>query len=361
MKLEVNGIEYTNFISASAEIRLDSLSNQFSFQAAATEGQALPFKGGEACAVIVGDEKVITGFIEIVSVDYDGLSHTINISGRDKTADLLDSALDVVDDIRGEGLTLKGLIEIVIKSLNLDISVIDEVSPKPFTSSVDIAAPEPGDNAFEFIEKYSTKRQVLLTSNADGDIVITKNSGIHAAGAVQHIIGAEDNNVMSSSFSYDTTGRFNKYKMVSDLAIIPLNTSGEHDAKSITDQSGASFDNDIRKSRVLVLRPSTSFPSDDCTERTKWEADIRKARGLIYSAAVPLFRVGGYDGALWKINRLYQIRDDFLAKNETMLCNSVTFSLNEDGRNTSLGFVGEKAYTTFVDESGLGEVAGNVA
>jgi len=65
MVLEVNGVQYDNFTAASCEIRLDALSNTFSFEAVAAEGAALPFKGGEACRVIVNRQAVLTGFIEI--------------------------------------------------------------------------------------------------------------------------------------------------------------------------------------------------------------------------------------------------------------------------------------------------------
>ncbi len=362
MMLEVNGVPYTNFTSASCEIRLDALSNSFSFQAVAPGGQPLPFKGGEACKVIVSGETVLTGSIEIVSVDYDGSDHIINVSGRDKTGDLLDSTIDTLDDIRGDELTLKILIEIIIAHLGLDIQVIDEVSPAAFNPAEDIAAPEPGDNAFQFIEKYARKRQVLLTSNGDGNIVITANLGQTAAGAVQHIIGASDNNVMSSSFSFDTTGRYNAYKMASGLNPIALNLAGETDLASVVSQSGGVFDDEIRAGRQLILISETPFSDSDCEKRARWEADIRRARGLLYSAVVPGFRVGVDSGDLWTINRLYQVVDDFVGKVEPMLCNAITFTFNVDnGRNTSLGFVGERAYTLFLEPDPLVEEAVDVA
>jgi len=361
MRLEVDGVQYTNFTAASCEIRLDALCNTFRFDAVAPNGQALPFKGGEQCKVIVEGETVLTGFIEVVNVNYDAGNHTINISGRDKTADLLDSTLDNIDDIRGDGLTLKALIEKVINQLGLSIQVIDQVNPAPYNAAEDIAAPEPGDNAFSFIEQYAKKRQVLLTSNGDGNIVITANSGRSADGAVQHIIGAEDNNVISSSFSYDTTGRFNAYKMASGLNPTALNLAGDTDLASLVNQSGGVLDSEIRAGRQLILISETPFSNGPCEDRAKWEADVRRARGLVYSATVPNYRVNGDTGDLWSINRIYQIVDDFVGKIEPMLCNSVTFTFDlSSGRNTNLGFVGQKAYTLFIEPDSLAEEATNV-
>jgi prophage tail gpP-like protein len=364
MRLEVNGTQYTNFTSATCEIRLDALTNTFSFEAVSPNGQALPFKGGEACTVIVDGEKVLTGFIEVVAVNYDGSDHTIRVSGRDKTADLLDSTIDDLGDLRGEELTLKALIEAVINQLGMDIEVIDQANPKPYSVTEDIAAAEPGENAFSFIEKYARKRQVLLTSDADGNVVITKNSGITADGAVQHIIGAEDNNVMSSSFSFDTTGRYNIYKMASGLNPVALNQAGDSDLASLVNQSGGVTDDDIRETRRLILISETPYGGANCEVRAKWEADIRRARGLVYSAQVPGYRVDPTDpeSALWRDNRIYQIVDDFVGKIEPMLCNSVTFTFDESaGRDTSLGFVGKDAYTLFIEPDPFAEVADNVA
>ena len=360
MRLEVNGIEYTNFTNASCRIQLDSLTNTFRFDAVAPEGQPLPFKGGEECKVIVDGEKVITGFIEVVSVSYDAEDHVISIRGRDKTADLLDSTLGNIDDIRGDGLTLKSLIEKIINHLGLNITVIDEVNPPPFNGAEDIAAPEPADNAFEFIERYARKRQVLLTSNADGNIVIATNSGKTAPGGVQHVIGAEDNNVISSTFSFDTTGRYNSYKIVSGLNPVSLNLAGDTELATVTDQNGAAFDASIRTGRQLIIISEAPFSSQQLQNRANWEADIRRARGLLYSASVPGFRVGQDTGDLWQINRIYQIQDDFVGKIEPMLCNFVSFTLDDSGRNTTVGFVGAKAYTLFLDPDPINEVAENV-
>lgn len=351
MKLEINGIQYTNFTSAECSIRLDALSNTFRFDAAAPNGEPLPFKVGDACRVIVDGEKVLTGFVEIINVSYDGSEHSISVMGRDKTADLLDSTVDIIDDLNGENLTLKGVIEAVIKQLGLSLIVIDQAKPKPFSYAEDIVAPESGDNAFEFIEKYARKRHVLLTSNADGNIVIATNSGVKAAGAVQHIIGASDNNVLSSEFSNDATGRFNFYKFASQLNPVALNNAGDVGLASLVAQSGGVFDKYIRTGRQLVITSEASFSDENCGQRARWEADIRKARGLMYSADVAGYRVGVNTGELWETNKLYQIVDDFAQEIDLMLCNSVTFSLDLDrGSMTSLGFLGRTAYTLPIEE-----------
>ena len=347
MELEVNGVQYNNFKAASCEIRLDALSNAFSFEAIVAEGDPLPFKGGESCRVIINNKPVLTGSIEIVDVSYDAGDHTITVQGRDKTGDLLDSNISTIPDLRAP-ITLKQIIEKVIANIGVDIKVIEEVETEPFEEAQDVAAPEPGDNAFNFIEKYSRKRQVLLTSDGDGNIVITSGSSEQVAGSIQHIIGAADNNVIASSFSFDTTGRFNIYKFVSQQNPFTLNSAGETGLASVVNQSGGVSDPDVRIGRQLVLVSETPYSNSQSEARAKWEANIRKARGLVYSVTVPGYTIDSSDKdtPLWQINRLYQIVDDYLGKSEPMLANSVTFTLDTDGGElTSMSFVDEKAYS----------------
>jgi len=345
MRLEVKGIEYDNFISASCEIRLDALSNTFSFNAALPEGSEMPFKGGDSCRVLVDGVVVLTGHIEVIEVSYSGDSHSILVSGRDNTADLLDSTISNIDDLRADNLTLKSIIDAVIKNIGSNLKVIDRVNPAAFDPAEDLASPEPGDNAFSFIEKYSRKRQVLLTSDADGNVVIDTNTATKALGAVQHIIGADDNNVIESNFRFDTTGRFNVYKLTSQLSPLPLIFAGDIDLASLVNQVGGALDSSIREGRQMILVSETSSSSTLDEKRARWEADIRRARGLVYSATVPGFKVGFDTGDLWEVNNLYQIVDDYLGKSEPMLCNSIAFLFNaEEGKKTKLGFVDESAY-----------------
>lgn len=362
MRIEVGGIQYTNFTTASCELRLDSLSSSFSFEAITPDGQALPFKGGDPCRIFVDNELALTGFIEIAAPSLTADDDTTTVSGRDKTADLLDSTLVGLDDIRGDNLTLKSLIEQVIAHLGLDIQVVDKVNPKPFSAAEDVAAPEPGENAFSFIQKYSKKRQVLLTSDAQGNVVIDANSGTQADGAIQYIIGADDNNVIGRNYSFNLTGRFYKYVVKSDLSIPPLNQAGDTAIEEISNQDGIAFDTEIRKSRVLTIIPDATFSSINCQDRAKWEANVRRARSMPYSATVKGFRVGGQGTLLWQINKRYQIVDQGIGKIEPMLCNSITFSFDaEDGRQTALGFVGKDAYTLLIEPDPLVTEASNVA
>ena len=350
MKIEVNGTEYANFVSASVVIRLDTLSNTFAFEATSEDAKPLPFKGGESCTVTVDGELVLTGFIEIVNVDGDAESHTISIEGRDKTADIVDSAIDVLSDTRPP-ISLKTLIERVITHVGAKISVIDLAKPAEFNAAEDLFAQEPGQNAFEFIEAPARKRQVLLTSDEKGNLVITASSGKEIAATIQHRVADDTSNVLRYSVSYDLTGRFRKYLSSSQLNIIPLNLAGIASNDEIVSQGTENVvtDSDVREGRQLILASESMFSSSQGEDRATWEANIRKARSRVYSATMHGYR--NQTGDLWRVNTLVKVNDEYADIEATMLINSTTFSLSEqDGRTTVLSLVERNAYTLELEE-----------
>ena len=378
IELVANGVPYSNFTSGFVSIRIDALSNTFSFSTTSEEGKPLPFKGGEPVEVLVEGIKVLTGHIEVVSVDYSDSSHTITVSGRDKTGDLLDSTIDnfsneeinIVTDSFGRPVNpqipgasilrkfsdvrapidLDQVIQLVLNKINLDILVVKSVfAIAPFNKAEDIFSIKPGQNAFSFIEKLAKKRNVLLTSDNDGNIVIGKPTGRFVEATVQNIIGSDTNNIKSGSVSYDTTGRFNFYSSFSSQNPVALNFAGLPDLARLVNQSGGAFDDEIRISRQLVFAADAAYSSEQNKERADWEANIRRTRGRIYSAEVIDYK--NQAGELWDINTIINVRDDFAGINDQMLVNQVDYKIgNSGGSITTLGLVDKDAYTLAIEK-----------
>ena len=49
---------------------------------------------GDECIVEINEQKVITGHVEDIVIDYDADTHNIQFGGRDKTGDLRDCCFD---------------------------------------------------------------------------------------------------------------------------------------------------------------------------------------------------------------------------------------------------------------------------
>lgn len=364
LRIEVNGIEYERFPAANAILRLDALARTFSFEATAEDAVPLPFRGGEACKINVDGETVITGFIEIVTVKGDDGSHSIEMTGRGRTGDLLDSSIGSLGTIRPG--TLKSVVKQVIAHLDPltpqadRLQVVDEVGPDPFNKAEDLAAAEPGQNAFEFLEKLARKRQVLLTSNGEGNLVIARGSGVKIPKAfILHRVADNSNNVLGYDATFNLTGRFNTYEMVTQLNMGAINLGGTPVAASVASQGHdkAVRDRAIRRGRQLILvgESMSSGPEDE--RRATWEQNIRRARGTVYSATVDGFR--NQAGLLWEPNTLISVIDEYADIEATMLVNEVEFNLDDDtGSTTTLSFVEGDAYSLALEEPETEELGG---
>lgn len=358
MELEVNGIRYARFTTASAFISLDSIARGFSFTAVSIGGLPLPFKGGEPCRVIVDGFPVIDGFIEVVNVDYDSGSHTITIEGRSKTGDLVDSSLEGKEI--NAPISLKKIIEDVISEIGLNIAVVDNTNIEDFNEAEDKLGPAIGENAFVFIERLARKRQVLLTSSSGSDIVITRSEPTQIEVKLQNILGSNNNNIISGAVSYDRTNRFRDYIVKSQQNTSSLAFSGNADLTDVVDQKGSALDTEVRPGRRLVMRAEKASSNDQAKERAIWEANIRRTRSQVYSVNLNGYRT--QNGELWSTNKLVSITDEFADIDARMLINTIEFKFDTaDGRTTALGFVDKDAYQVEISEpQPVDNVGGNL-
>jgi prophage tail gpP-like protein len=350
VKLEVNGKHFTDWVSANAELRLDVLSNTFSFESINKGDTSFPVKQGDQVKIYVDDVLVLTGYVEVVTGGGDATNRRFSVTGRDKTGDFLDSSVDTVE--MGEEFTLKQLIEATVKNVNPDtaakkrIQVIDLVQAEPFNSAEDLASADPGQNAFDFVEKFARKRQVLLTSNADGNIVIARSTPTESGAYLRHH-GGEDptNNVLRYSVSYDSTGRYNLYRSVSQPNGSLLNVPGLTSTETVVgdDVPADVIDNEIRKGRQFILVSEGAGSVSENQKRIDWQRNIDRARGRTYSATVHGFR--NVLGDIYKLNTLIHVHDSFAAIDTRMLISGLTFQmLPSGGRETVITTVERDAF-----------------
>jgi prophage tail gpP-like protein len=340
----VNGTPYTDFMSASVTVALETLANDFQFTASSV-GDFPPLRQGDAVEVLVDDITVLTGFIdEVGGKDQEG-DHVVTYTGRDKTGDLLDSQINVINDIRAsDSLTLKRLIEIVIEHLGLSIKVVDNLRPAPFNAAEDIIQPKVEQNAFEFISVYARKRQALLSSTADGDILITQSSPVDSGAVLQRIQGGDDNNILAQEWTINASQLFNRYIYRGQLDPGALNFAGSSDVDTITDQGGGATDDSIRVGRQSVHVAKESYSSAQLEDRAKWGKQLATGKATRFSCTVKGHQMP--QGGLWAVNTLAQVNSDVADITRKMLINTLTFSQGEGTPTTTrLEFVERNVYT----------------
>jgi prophage tail gpP-like protein len=345
--LEVDGISYEGFTEVSVTRSVASLSGSFSFRATSKPENPLPFKIGQSCRVLIDDNPVINGFIESVNVSYGGNEHEISIAGRDKTMDVIDCST-LLKEISGT-VSIESVIKKILQANGLtDIEVINNVPGLKNFGAGDVESAEIGETRFEFMDRYARKRQVLLTGDGNGNIVITRSGLISAQTALVRLTGGE-NNILSANVNYSETNLFNKYIVRSQLNPVALE-GGEVTAGEVASQSGEAIDSDVRNTRVTEIRPEQSGSDDDSKQRALWNKNISRAKSFNYTATVQGFYQDVSETRLWIPNEIVPVRDDFAGMTSTvdakLLINSVTYNFsNDSGSTTTLTCIDKDSYT----------------
>ncbi len=343
IELEVNGTQYTDFMSASVTLAVDTMANDFTFTAPSVDGFP-PFKDGDRVKCIIDGEQVLDGYIDGVDgIEAEG-SHAVTYSGRDRTQDFIDSDIDVIDDIRAAGnLTLKGLIEIVIKHLGQDLAVIDELNPEPFNAAEDIASPKVGQNALDFVSFYAMKRQALLSSDKNGNILITQSSPTESGEALKSD-GSGNDNIITQSWSKKSNQLFDTYINKGQLNPIASNLTPSPDIADVEGQGARVFQSGVRAGRQRVTVEKKGYSNAQLEDRSKWSRQLAKARATKFNCTV--FGHSKESGGVWRENELTLIISLAADITSYMLANTVTFS--ESGgvpTTTSFEFVDKDVYT----------------
>ena len=347
--LEVDGQQYEGFTEISVVRSVASLSGAFNFRATSKQRNPLPVREGQACTVLIDDNKVIDGYIETVNIEYDSTSHTISIAGRDKTMDVIDSST-LTKELSGT-LQIEAVIRKILDGNGLtDIEVINNVSGLAPFKDGDIESAEVGESRFEYMERYSRKRQVLLTGDGSGNIVITRSGATNAQTSLLNVIGGDNNNIKSGRTSYSGTGLFNRYVVRSQQNPVALEGAGSITASELVSQSGEATDSEVRASRILEIRPDQSGSNNDSKQFATWSKNIARAKSFGYSAVVQGHYQDEAGTRLWAPNEIVSVKDDFAGMESRvdakLLIKSVEYKLSDsEGSTTEITCVDKNSYT----------------
>jgi prophage tail gpP-like protein len=355
MILEVDSVPYEGFKDISAIVSMGAISGSFSFATTSSGQISLPIKEGQECRVLIDETPVITGFVENINVGYDATTHSIDISGRDKTMDVIDCS-SVIKELSGT-LSLESAIRRILDGNGLtDIEVINEVSGLDSFKDGDIESGEVGEFMFDYIDRYARKRQVLLTRDGNGNILIVRAGTTDAVASLLNVVGGTENNIKSASGAYSGTNTFNQYIVRSQQNPVALQNSGTISTSKIVDQMGTAIDADVRASRILEIRPSQAGSDTDNENFAVWTKNIRRGRAFNYTAVVQGHYQDEDKTRLWVPNELVSIADDFVGMesqlNAKMLIDTVEYRENlESGTTSTITCVDKNAYTIEPEQS----------
>lgn len=346
LQIRKNGLDLVNFTNASVFRSMESVSGYFNFVSTADEQNRLPIRENNRVEIVVDKQVVLTGFVEGIESNAAKDAHDFRATGRDVLGDLYDSAVGEVSEFTGS-VQLIDICRAVLDGINLaEVVVFDETSigiVGPSTSLLpfdewDIASAEPGTKAFEFLELFARKRQVLLTTDGQGNLILSRNNGIKLPVKLKT---GQDGNLKNARKIIDNTERYRAYTAHSQLN--PIRMVAGTKPRELVQQKGLAEDTEMRVSRIFTFNAEESSDSFTAKDRAIWEANFRRARSLTYTGTV---QGHSANGILWIPNRLVDVDDSFNDIKATLLIRSVRYNSSIDlGNTTTLDMTFLSAYT----------------
>lgn len=335
----VNGIDYKDINEIEFNKSLTEFCGGFSLSITDRNDRGILFNGQEECELVIEGESIFKGYIVSTDGSIDNDFHLISVSGNERTNDLVES--DLTENIEfTQSIKLEDIIRKVLSSLGMDfISVKSNTTLTPFNTDETISG-QVGENAFQFIEKYARKKQVLITTDRDGNILLQRSSSIPNGGDLQLIKNNPTNNILTSSYRKDFRKIFAQYTLkCSD------NLSTGWVNKSFEERRAFAFDTTIRQSR----RKEIVVDSTDIFTLRKmaiWEQNVR-LNGGEYICKVQGFKSN--NDQIWYPNMLVSVKDDIWGIEKNMIIKSCSYTQNNSGTFTNLNLVDPVVFSTIED------------
>ncbi|EET5377579.1 phage baseplate assembly protein, partial [Escherichia coli] len=169
--LRVNGREWNGWTSVRIGAGIERLARDFSVEITrqwpGDEGITTlqpRIKNGSKVEVLIGDELVITGWVEATPVRYDARSVSTGIAGRSLTADLIDCA---AEPTQFNGRSLVQIAQALAAPFGIE--VVNSGAPSGVIPDVQ---PDHGETVIEVINKILGQQQALAYDDPHGRLVI---------------------------------------------------------------------------------------------------------------------------------------------------------------------------------------------
>ncbi|WED23498.1 phage tail protein [Vibrio sp. JC009] len=251
----------------------------------------------------LGDKPVLIGQVDQVDTSTASSSSDISISGRSKSANMIDSRI-TMDALYNQNL--EKLLRQLAKPFGLNVrSLVDAMQVIP---EFQINAESPVENVAQLIREQGF---MLIERNG----VLTIEETAHAT--IQGIGLETGNNIESLNISRTFNKQFHH-----------LEVQGAWD-----DASAAIKSPDISKQRTMVIICDQLQSAEACLSRAKYEHNLAIAESLTASASIAgIFQVLTIDG----LNRVIRVIDKEQNFNEMLVIKALGLSVSESSAITSV-------------------------
>ncbi|MBB4863356.1 prophage tail gpP-like protein [Pseudomonas nitritireducens] len=278
----------------------------------------LVIEPGMSCEARLGDDVVISGYIDNFIPSMSRSSHSIRVTGRSKCADLIDCAAEWP----GGQISNANILGVATKlgqvygpagasGQPVGIPVSSDVPDLVILPQTNVML---GESAFEIIDRLARFSAVLAYDLPDGSLFLTRVGSQKAASGFR-----EGDNVEEASVRYSADQCYSTYSAFIQSAdtLMDLGASGN--------LIGTATDPNVKRHRgLIIISEGGGLGNDIAVLRAKWEAARRRGRSRVVHLVTDSWRDAA--GALWQPNTLVPVSLPRLKlESEGLLISEVTF------------------------------------
>lgn len=290
-------------------------------------------KPGMACSVLLDGKVVMNGRVDDGQPGYSADAHDIQISGRDRTGDLVDcAALHATGE--WHAAKLDQLAKDLCAPFGIKVAVASGVN---LGAVFNLWKIEPGETVFECLDRACRYRGVVLMADGAGGLILTQaGAGGNAAG---ELVTGENILLCEPRFSWRE--RFSDYYVLGQGA-----GSDQAWGADVAQMQGHAVDDELKA--LGIYRPTVMIAEDQGTVSSLQTRAENQRTTAAAKSQETAYTVQGWDvsGAIWKPNTKVKIKDTKLPLDVTWLISEVEYSRKvETGTLTKLSCLPKEAFT----------------
>jgi prophage tail gpP-like protein len=347
VSLQIEGQTYAGWHAVSVRRNLEQAAATFACAVSERWGgrsDRWVIRPGAACAVLLDGDVVLTGYVDTYEPSFDAGSHSVQITGRSKTADFVDSAA-IVPGGQFKQLNLLDIAQRLAAPFGLPVDITD-VADLVLGPLADVQIQQ-GETCHAVVERLCRMQGVLVSDGAAGILRLTRAGRRRATGAI-----VQGQNILSASATLDVSQRHSEYTVKGQRANTDDRADGTGESgdgvrlgaasgggpagNSVRACIGAAIDAAVTRYRPWLLTAETQADDVVCGLRAAWEARRRAGLGVRASVTVAGWRQGGAHGPLWDVNLLVPVVSPWLGIDRDLLIASVEFRKDDSGSTTTL-------------------------
>ena len=344
--LRVSGVPYQGWELLRVNKSLDQICGTFQAQISdrLTEGgeeavERWPIKRNAPCTIETSSgEVLLTAYAETITPAYNGRQHTIMISGRGITCDLVDCSY--IDEKRE---WIDETVESIVKKICEPFEILVVVEANAAFQATDASKKldrfeyNEGETAGATIQRACGLRALRAIDLGDGRITLLHSGDEQADDVLRSGI-----NIKSARGTGSDRDRFGLY--IVKASSLDTDLTDEDDEEDFIEPEGREEDPAIfsatphdedKRFRPFVIQSNGVSTNAECKQQAEWIARQRAGDSREWQILT-----GGWEqsnGKLWPLNRKTLVVDPFMGLDGLMLISALGFEFGRQGSQTKIG------------------------